>query len=603
MAADPSGASSEIDEFPLADEDIPDFVMAYLQSDKGNLDEEIPDHILEYIQSRAAVLEKTQPLHKHHDNQPDELYYTENELRILDEARRRLEEQGELPGSSHSGAAVAGQDAFDQYFQRAIILPQAVPETKEPEETKAKKSHTEEAEASKKSGKFSFRGISMPIKPQLNIKLPKFGQASKKNPKNDEDEGAEAPAKKQRRPHSTSPMRQKINQQLESWNNSLKKFKARSKNQDGQVKGFVALLPGRSKAKPKEQENQYEEVGKQRTDIEAPREHYPVVTLNVPDNAVPIEDAVGCSPIQHISHDGEETMEDIENLPESEVADGVDNNANGIIVDREVADALVPSRSEDFVDIDIDDDDFEEDEEFEEEVQQVPEEANKEAPRLGGLAARSRKVFQDTKSKIRTSLSKEQLQATRNKLQSTLSKKNLQATHKKIQSTTKETLQATRSKLQSTKQNLQATGEKLQTTFTGSLKKKKPDSLPATMKENIFSAETQGDQREYETSTPVFSKAPPQMCDEEIVPCESVPPKVNKRTKKRKEPTSKSSTSLTYDIEEETEEDVEDELEPKMEFSLHGVEKTNPSSVSQSTETLPEGKNMDDFVLFTREVF
>ena len=600
MATDPSGASSETDEFPLADEDIPDFVMAYLQSDKGNLDEDIPDHILEYIQSRAAALERSQPLHKHHDEQPDDLFYTENELRILDEARRRLEEQGELSPPSPA----AGQDNFDQFFQRAAAVPpmeQTMNISSATQVESQKNAADEPVRVAKKSGKFNFRGISMPARPQLNIKLPKFGQDSKKKARQDESEAAEIPvAKKQRRPHSTSPMRQKINQQLESWNNSLKKFKARGKNQDGQVKGFVALLPGRTKAKPKEPENQYEEVGKPRTEeTAATAAELPVVTLMVPDiNARrdTVEDIDNPSPVHYVNHDGEETMEDIENLPESEVADSFGNNVHGAIVDSEVADALVPSNREEFVDIDIDDDDeFEDDEEVEEEIPAPPEEA-KEAPApASGLAARSRKVFEDTKSKIKTSLSKEQLQATRNKLQSTLSKKNLQATHKKIQSTTKKNLQATRIKLQSTKENLQATGEKLQMSLTGSLKKKKPERPPALpMNETIFSPDNQQpDEREYETSTPVFSKMPPKVCDEERV--ESVPPKATKRTKKQKDLAAKSSSSLSYEIdccniEEEPEEDVEDELEPKMEFSIHGIEKPSVSSVSQSTETLPEGK-------------
>lgn len=40
------------------DEDIPDFVMEYLQSDQGHLDQDIPDHILEFIHTRAAALER-----------------------------------------------------------------------------------------------------------------------------------------------------------------------------------------------------------------------------------------------------------------------------------------------------------------------------------------------------------------------------------------------------------------------------------------------------------------------------------------------------------------------------------------------------------------
>ena len=40
------------------DEDIPDFVMEYLQSDQGHLDQDIPDHILDFIHTRAAALER-----------------------------------------------------------------------------------------------------------------------------------------------------------------------------------------------------------------------------------------------------------------------------------------------------------------------------------------------------------------------------------------------------------------------------------------------------------------------------------------------------------------------------------------------------------------
>ncbi len=389
----------EEEEFPLADEEIPDFVMAYLQSDKaGNLDEDIPDHILEYIQSRAAVLSSSKG--RVDPDPDDDLYYTEDELRILDEARRRLEEQGEL----HPKMGVAEQDhqdSFDQYFNQTApaaiqqVIPAEEPVVVNPPASSQKK--------------FNFKGIS---KPQLNIKLPKF---NKKDPAAQE----EGSSKKERRPQSASPIRKKITQQLESWNNSLKRFKGRNKNQDGQVKGFVALLPGRSKGnKPKDPvENQYEEVGKQRPELLAIAQ----------DNKN--------------GYVGEETMEDIENLPESEI---VESPGLTMIVDREAVDSIQPE----FEDIEIDDDEFDDD--VEEEV--VPEPAAPPPP--SGLAARSRKVLEDTKSKIKTSLSKEQLQLTRNKLKTT---------KKKVESSTKRNFEAT-------KQNLKATGEKLQTTLTSSLK-------------------------------------------------------------------------------------------------------------------------------------
>ena len=44
-------------------------------------------------------------------------------------------------------------------------------------------------------------------------------------------------------------------------------------------------------------------------------------------------------------------------------------------------------------------------------------------------------------------------------------------------------------------------------------------------------------------------------------------------------------------IQEEDEEEAE-ELEPKMQFHLHGAPKVGPSSTSQSTETIPPGKQL-----------
>ncbi|KAI9559457.1 hypothetical protein GHT06_013447 [Daphnia sinensis] len=624
MAVDSSGQPEELEDFPLPDEDIPDFVMAYLQSDKGNLDEDIPDHILEYIQSRAAILERNQLQPK----PTDDIFYTQDELRIIDEARKRLEEQGELDVDP-SATIDDDMNAFDHFFQRTTGAQEALAPSQEKsngteyKETRASNSAVAESEnkKTKKGGKFNFSNMGMPNKPHLNIKLPKFGPGRKKvkgtseaDVEDQEPEAAEPNKKcKPRRPHSSSPMRQKINQQLESWNNSLKKFKASRSgrnNADGQIKSFVALLPGRSlkPTKPKQPENQYEEVGPPRADPAVPKTTDgdnpvpPTVPVNSGLKAAveSAEEVARLSPSQE-NNEAEETMDDIENLPESEEADLA---RDGIIVDREVADVIV-TRGE-FVDIDIDED-FEDDGEGvdgQTEIEQVPQDDKNVVAEPTGFAARSRKAFELTKSKIQTSLSKEQLQATRNKLQSTLSKQNLQATRQKVQSSlSKRNLQATREKLQSTlsKENFQATRDKLQTSLNSTLKRKKNKNVEPTVQpipqDNIFPTFPQEAERDYETSTPVERKTKDavrrkSMPDEEFVQDDN-PPTVKQRTKKtiqsvEKPPVHSNQTNECENIEEETEEDLEEELEPKLEFSLHGSDRPQPSSVSQSTETLPE---------------
>lgn len=626
MAVDSSGQQEELEDFPLPDEDIPDFVMAYLQSDKGNLDEDIPDHILEYIQSRAAILERNQLQPK----ATDDIFYTQDELRIIDEARKRLEEQGELDVDP-SATIDDDMNAFDHFFQRTTGAQDALAPSQERsnetdyQEARAPNSAVPESEnkKTKKGGKFNFSNIGMPNKPHLNIKLPKFGPGRKKvkgtNDVDLEDQEPEAtsaePNKKckPRRPHSSSPMRQKINQQLESWNNSLKKFKASRSgrnNADGQIKSFVALLPGRSLKpnKSKQPENQYEEVGPPRSDPAAPKTTDgddpvpPTAQVNVGLKATvdSAEELARLSPSQE-NNEAEETMDDIENLPESEEAD---LTRDGIIVDREVVDVIV-TRGE-FVDIDIDED-FEDDDEGvdgQTEIEQVAQDDKNVAAEPTGFAARSRKAFELTKSKIQTSLSKEQLQATRNKLQSTLSKQNLQATRQKVQSSlSKRNLQATREKLQSTlsKENFQATRDKLQTSLNSTLKRKKNKNVESTAQpipqDNIFPTFPQEAERDYETSTPVERKTKDSvrrksMPDEESVTNDN-PPIVKQRTKKTVQLVEKSAVQSSQaneceNIEEETEEDLEEELEPKLEFSLHGSDRPQPSSVSQSTETLPE---------------
>jgi hypothetical protein len=130
-----------------------------------------------------------------------------------------------------------------------------------------------------------------------------------------------------------------------------------------------------------------------------------------------------------------------------------------------------------------------------------------------------------------------------------------------------------------------------------------PQSVP---QDSIFPTFTQGDEREYETSTPVERKTKDSIIQHNNQPMpeeeefDSEPPTVKQRAKHREttiQPVENSPVQLTHgneceNIEEETEEDLEDELEPKLEFSIHGSDRPQPSSVSQSTETLPEGNLM-----------
>ena len=593
-AADYSLKSDELDDFHLANEDIPDFVMAYLQSDKGNLDENIPDHILEYIQSRAAALERDQQNARQHVD--DEIVYTQDELRIINQARKRLEEQGELETSSPMlpDNYEEDVDAFDRYFQRTTADNQ-VAETKREESQQLKEPEPTESagpvKTSKKSGgKFNFKNLNVPNAAQLNLKLPKFGfdkkNKSKSNADHEEMEtGDERKQAKPRRTQSASPMRQKFDQHLKNWNEGLKKIKTRSgRAKDREIKSFVALLPGRSgkKVPKKEIENQYDEVGQPRMS---------------PDQTIPIN-----SDVQR-NDEAEETLENIEPLSESEVADGIRRDADA-------GDTIIVARGE-FVDIDIDED-------FEEDEEEVPDpvdgsnvEANPNAVQKSkdeevGFAARSKKAFEMTKTKIQSSLSKNQLQATRNKLKSTLSKENMESTRKKVQSTlSKHNLQATRNKLQSTltKENLQATRDKIQSSLTNTLNKKKKSNKSqqeSIQRENIFPAYLHDDERQYETSTPIdrpYETSTPVerkthdrrgTTDDEF-PHSTTPPTVKQRKNKKTAQSNDVKPNKEGDIQEETEEELEEELEPKLEFSILGKERQRPSSVSQSTETLPEG--------------
>ena len=579
IAADPNYESSDIDDFLLGDEDIPDFVMAYLQSDKGNLDEDIPSNILEYIQSRAAILEKHQQLQH---QQTDEIFYTENELRIIDEARKRLEERGELNLSHSDFKDEAEIDHFEHYFQRPVInqgnltpIPICHELSTSPSLKGSNIEHTDEKECehddSKKGARFKFKNLSMPTKAQLNLKLPKIGRSKKPKKETEEQQEDTGCVDKKKRPHSLSPMRQKINQQLTNWNNSLKKFKVpgrRLQDSSQNVKSFVALLPGaRTASKPKI-ENQYEEIGAARVEISSPLQ----ITVTEPDNL-----SIKKEEFTNENEGAEETMEDIENLPESEVVEA----AAGI-------DGIVTS-PEDFVDIDIHCEFAEKDDETQINNQEQVEPVNITPSEPKGFAARGKKAFQMTKSKIQTSLSKEQLEATRNKLQ---------ATHKKV---------ATLSK-----QNFQATRNKFQTTLNSRLKKKKeskqPDPLLLTPTEDIFLEPLQGEDRDYETSTPIQMKDERKSLDgnfsneEFVYETNSNPPTVKRRNKSRvtlEECGSVEETRQVHDVsqpqrintEEEIEEYLEDEIEPKLEFFLHGNRPVRPPSMNRSTETLPEGIN------------
>ena len=560
-AAASSIHSGESEDFSLNDEDIPDFVMAYLQSDKGNLDEDIPDHILEYIQSRAAQLEKNQKYAKQPAPLPaDDLFYTEDEMRIINEARRRLEEQGEF-GSTDPALQSANDDMnnFDDFFARAAVDQQVVqpapPEEQVEYEGAVAQVPPEEPEQQKKGGKFNLKNLSIPSKSQLKLKLPKLRTGEKKKSENvEEDEPVEGKKRKQktRRPESSSPIRQKISQQFENWNANLKRVLPRRNQQDGQVKGFVALLPGRSRSRPAKlthPENQYEEIGTPREETE-------------------FEEKANGS----YNFEGEETMEDVENLPESEEVDVA--HVNPEIIDREVIDAL---NHREFVDVD-----------FKEKEENQKQEPNVAAEKFGALAARGRQALEATKTRIQQS--KEKLQATGTRLQSTLAKQNfagnLEATRKKVQSTL-------------SPKNLAATGNKLQSTLTNTLKKRK-----GKKSSDIISSEPAEEQDAPAAALQDSSAAP--VHESYYDPVEA-PTATARRQAKKKESVQLDGDPLFYaerglerdqecehvehkNVEREEElEDEEEEIEPRMEFSLYQPDRPAPESVDQSTETLPEG--------------
>ncbi len=288
-AAMAAGGPVEEDEL-MDDEEIPDYVMEYLQSEQGRLDENIPEHILAYIQRRAAALERNRK------EQPvafdDDLVYTEEELRILDEARRKLSEQGEhfemprLTLQAHSiGAAAAAADGdgerprrqgehLEQFFQRAALDTEAAESAlveagggrrtsdcvvvdvrkkelatkrkasclkRTPSALTAQSAASAPGESSKlKVGSgFDLRSISMPRLGEL--KMPKFLEKIGSKIRSVSAREVGATGAKARRTHSISPVRQRIRdeleQQMEQWNRrrvvekkfSLSDFKIRSR--------------------------------------------------------------------------------------------------------------------------------------------------------------------------------------------------------------------------------------------------------------------------------------------------------------------------------------------------------------------------------------
>ena len=217
------------------------------------------------------------------------------------------------------------------------------------------------------------------------------------------------------------------------------------------------------------------------------------------------------------------------------------------------------------------------------------------------LVDRGRKALQATKSKIQTTLSKDNLQATRNKLQTTR--------HRLQSSLTTRTL-ATRQKLQSTlsKQNLQATGQKLQSKLSDTLikrrRKKSKSFFPdrpsgESSDQTVFQVDLTDTSREADDMpSPREVSVPTRTHRKKLTETKAETPKISYPTAKRRvKRKAKASTQLTYsrllcdedDLHGELDE-AEDELEPKLEFHLHETYHERPPSVSQSTNTIPEGK-------------
>merc|ERR1712137_321961 len=223
---------------------------------------------------------------------------TDEELRILEETRRRLEEQeaNQMEASARSlppTIVIDESPDFDQFFKQAEDLPQVTAVTRSDSQRTTSSTKKKKPAGAKPKGKaseedsrsvcstghrradkpkvirevrevsFSLRSISMPSRAQLGLVLPRF--ARKPTRTIDATDATDAPeAKAPRRTHSTSPMRRKINEQWESWNKSLKNLKRGAVGKESPVKGFVALLPGVQRNKKSEasaeQENMYEEV-------------------------------------------------------------------------------------------------------------------------------------------------------------------------------------------------------------------------------------------------------------------------------------------------------------------------------------------------------
>ena len=77
----------------IFDEEIPDFVMEYLQSEEAHSDDNIPEHILEYFKNRAAALYGPGRSRPESPHAVDDTQLTEDEVRILDDARRKVDER------------------------------------------------------------------------------------------------------------------------------------------------------------------------------------------------------------------------------------------------------------------------------------------------------------------------------------------------------------------------------------------------------------------------------------------------------------------------------------------------------------------------------
>ena len=183
------------------DDEIPDYVLAYLQTDEGQRGENIPDHVMEYIQKRAVQLDRqVQPsvcgeasetqkdVHTDEDVQQRatespveddgaQIDQVESPLMAASAADGTLTEMAAVSSAVDEGTGLSDEtNDLDQVVTEADSDEcQVTNETVRPEPEGAAANEEESKPVAKKSKIFDLRSISLPHLPEMpsiaNIKL------------------------------------------------------------------------------------------------------------------------------------------------------------------------------------------------------------------------------------------------------------------------------------------------------------------------------------------------------------------------------------------------------------------------------------------------